>query len=199
MSSRSRRGLCNSDVNIRAWISPLLIRNANSQLKTCHCWSVHLSSRRSEYRSGNSVSSPSHPWEAHYERPQKAASVGPFANARFANIGNRPHKPGEPSHSIVLNSIEKAVRNLRRSCYIIADELVSSRFNRQRVYHLTIAYDPCWRTVEAESFYDVRMIQNDQVRQRTFRNPKFSHVHGFCSIDRDHIVDFFDLLPRHHP
>ena len=33
MSSWSGRGLCNSDVNIRAWISPLLILNAIRKLK----------------------------------------------------------------------------------------------------------------------------------------------------------------------
>ena len=49
--------------------------------------------------------------------PRKAASVGPFANTRSSNIWNRLTNPESHSHSIVLNSIEKAVRNLRRSCY----------------------------------------------------------------------------------
>ena len=113
MSSRSRRGLCNSDVNIRGLDLTASYSQCDSQLKTCHCWSVHLPSRRSELQGWRLSVVPSQ----RIVSPRKAASVGPFANTRSSNIWNRLTNPESRSHSIVLNSIEKAVRNLRRSCY----------------------------------------------------------------------------------
>ena len=64
--------------------------------ETCHCWSVHLPSRRSEYCLADSVSSLLSVWEAHYERThgrKKPQASVPFANARFASIGNSVTNP----------------------------------------------------------------------------------------------------------